>query len=87
MGLPTRTYIPPDESKRRKQTASTGATAITYFNRHKLREPLEKPAAKKYFAACEKRDAARRAKTMKNAAAALARYKLKKREEEAKKGK
>lgn len=57
--------VPAREDKRKALTKATGATAKTYLNRHKLHEPLEKPAVKKAGAASAKRAAAYRAMRLK----------------------
>lgn len=69
--------VPAREDKRKTLTKKTGVTAKTYLNRDRLHEPLEKPAAKKYFAAAESRAAACRAMRLKRRAAARTGLKMK----------
>lgn len=71
-----RSTVPPREDTRRALTKATGASALTCLNRSKLHEPLERPAAKKIFAANETRAAAGRAMRMKRRATARAKLKL-----------
>ena len=69
--------VPPREDIRRERARATGVTVKTYLNRSRLHEPLEKPAAKKIFAANESRAAAVRAMQLKRRATAQAGLKRK----------
>lgn len=61
MGYKKISVLPPKEGGRRERTRATGASAVTYMNRYKLREPLEKPANRKKLEASAARTAAYRA--------------------------
>lgn len=75
--MKNRSTAPRREDTRRALTRSTGARVITYLNKSRLHEPLEKPAAKKIFAANEAREATCRALHVKRRATARAKQKLK----------
>lgn len=62
-----RAAVPPREDTRKALTKATGAKAVTFLNKCKLHEPLEKPAAKKRFAESTKRAAMYRAMREKRA--------------------